>query len=213
MPRMTSQMSIWRDAFGREYTDRNPQSLMEMEDLYIQNYGVTRTELNRQLLGEFDRSIHILEVGSNIGNQLLCLQEMGFYNLYGIELQSYAVKLSKVRTKGINLIEGSAFDIPYRDTYFDVVFTSGVLIHIHPDDIVEALKEIHRCTKRYIWGFEYYADEYTVVSYRDQGDLLWKADFAGLYLSHFADLHLVHQEKIRYLNSDNLDTMFLLQKK
>src|SRR5437879_7357762 len=28
---------------------------------------------------------HILEVGCNVGNQLLVLQEMGFTNLYGIE--------------------------------------------------------------------------------------------------------------------------------
>ena len=95
-----------------------------------ERYGYTRTEINSEFIGDFDRDMKILEVGSNVGNQLLCLQEMGFKSLYGIELQNYAVELSKSRTKRINIIEGSAFDIPFKDSYFDLVFTSGVLIHI-----------------------------------------------------------------------------------
>ena len=210
---ITEQMKNWAGQFGREYTDRNTLSLDEMEALYKRNYGQTRTELNGQFLREIDRSIRILEVGSNIGNQLLCLQRMGFYNLYGIELQSYAVELSKSKTKRINIIEGSAFDIPYKDSYFDLVFTSGVLIHISPSDISMAMREIHRCTRKFIWGFEYYAAEYTEVTYRGHGNLLWKADFVRLYLDQFKDLELVKEERLNYLENDNMDTMFLLRKR
>jgi pseudaminic acid biosynthesis-associated methylase len=137
---------------------------------------------------------------------------MGFVNLYGIELQSYAVELSKARTKRINIIEGSAFDIPYKDGYFDLVFTSGVLIHINPSDIVWALREILRCTREYIWGFEYYADEHTEITYRGHKELLWKADYAKLYLQQFEDLKIAKEERLKYLDSDNIDTMFLLKK-
>ncbi len=213
MPEITEQMEKWAGEFGKEYTDRNALSLEEMEALYKRNYGVTRAELNERFLNGIDRSIRILEVGSNVGNQLLCLQKMGFSNLYGIELQSYAVELSKSRTRHINIIEGSAFDIPYKDGYFDLVFTSGVLIHISPSDIALAMKEIHRCTREYIWGFEYYADNYTEISYRGHKNLLWKADFAGLYLDQFKDLELVEEERLKYLDNDNTDTMFLLRKR
>ncbi len=213
MPGATGQMQKWMGEFGKEYTERNILSLEGMEALYKRNYGVTRTELNERFLEGMDRSIRILEVGSNIGNQLLCLQEMGFSNLYGIELQSYAVELSKSRTRRINIIEGLASDIPYKDGYFDLVFTSGVLIHISPSDIALVMREIHRCTKRYIWGFEYYADEYTEIEYRGHRNLLWKADFAKLYLDQFRDLELVREERLKYLDNDNVDTMFLLRKK
>ena len=74
---------------------------------------------------------------------------MGFTNLYGIELQGYAVELSKSRTHNINIIQGSAFDIPFKNEYFDLVFTSGLLIHIHPSNIREAMNEIYRCTKKF----------------------------------------------------------------
>lgn len=213
MAKITEQMEKWAGEFGREYTDRNALSLEEMEALYKKNYGMTRTELNERFLKEMDRTIRILEVGSNIGNQLLCLQRVGFRNLYGVELQNYAVEFSKSRTRNINIIEGSAFDIPYKNGYFDLVFTAGVLIHINPSDIALVIREIYRCTRKYIWGFEYYADKYTEIPYRGQRNLLWKADFAKLYLNQFGDLELVKEEHLKYLDNDNVDTMFLFRKK
>jgi pseudaminic acid biosynthesis-associated methylase len=165
-------MEEWAGNFGRKYTDRNALSLEEMELLYKEQYGVTRTEMNSKFIGKFDRVMKVLEIGSNVGNQLLCLQEAGFKNLYGIELQSYAVELSKSRTKGINIIQGSAFDIPFKNDFFDLIFTSGLLIHIAPEDITTVLDEIHRCTIKYIWCFEYYSDVYTKIEYRGHTDLL-----------------------------------------
>lgn len=213
MNEVTEQISKWRGSFGQEYTDRNPQTLQKMEDLYRKNYGFTRSELNRRFLDDMDRAMRILEVGSNIGNQLLCLQKMGFTSLYGIELQSYAVELAKSRTKGINLIQGEASDIPFKDGFFDMVFTSGVLIHIPPSNLPSVLNEIHRCTRNYIFGFEYFSDVTQEIPYRGNSDLLWKADFAGIYLELFDDLWLQKEERIKYMQNENVDTMYLLQKK
>ena len=212
MEEITEQMETWTGQFGKEYTDRNALFLEEMEALYQRNYGVTRTELNERFLKGIDRSIRVLEVGSNVGNQLLCLQGMGFSDLYGIELQSFAVELSKSRTKRINIIEGSAFDIPFKDGYFDLVFTSGLLIHISPSDISVAMEEICRCTREYIWGLEYYADKYTEIMYRGHRNLLWKANFPRLYLDQFEDLQLLKEERLKYVYNDNVDSMFLLRR-
>lgn len=214
MAPVTRQEEEWGGQFGKEYTDRNVFTLDELENLYRDRYGFTRTGMNSEFIGNLARGIKILEVGSNIGNQLLCLQNMGFKNLYGIELQSYAVELSKSRTKGINIIQSSAFDIPFKDGFFDLVFTSGLLIHIAPDDINAVLDEIHRCTKQYIWCFEYYSDVYTKIEYRGHTDLLWKANFSQLFLKHFNNVILVKEEHFRWLDNDsNIDFMFLLQKK
>ena len=208
----TPQLQHWQGEFGKDYTDRNTLTLDGMDELYRSNYGLTRTALNEEFLGDFDRSVKILEVGSNIGNQLLLLQKMGFENLYGIEIGSYAVQCSKDNTSGINIIQASAFDIPFKDKYFDLVFTSGVLIHISPSDIQKALSEIHRCTNKYIWGFEYYADTYTEVTYREHESLLWKTDFAKLYLDSFDDLDLVSEKRVKYLGEDNIDSMYLIKR-
>jgi len=210
--RITSQIQEWAGDFGKEYTDRNALSLEELELLYKERYGLTRTEMNTRFIGDLSRDIKILEVGSNIGNQLLCLQKAGFRNLFGLELQSYAVELSKSRTQGINIIQGSAFDILYKSNFFDLVFTSGLLIHITPRDITQVLDEIYRCTHRYIWCFEYYAAEYTEITYRGHADLLWKANFSRLFLERFSKLRLVKEEHFKYRDSDNVDTMILLRK-
>ena len=213
MDKMTYQMGRWTGHFGREYTDRNDLSLEELDALYEKNYGKTRTQLNVEFLEGLDSSLRILEVGSNLGLQLACLQRMGFTELYGIELQEYAVELSKARTQSINIIRGSALDVPYKDKFFDLVFTSGLLIHISPSDLNLVMHEIHRCTKKYIWGFEYYADKHTEVTYRGNKNLLWKGDFAGKYLEQFEDLDLNREERLKYVNSDNVDAMFLLVRK
>lgn len=212
MQEITEQIRKWMNTFGNDYTDRNAFTLEEMDRLYKGNYGITRTELNKIFVEDLDRSIKILEVGSNIGNQLLLLQQMGFKNLFGIEINSYAVERAKAINKNINLIQGSAFDIPFKNDFFDLVFTSGVLIHIAPSDIHKAITEICRCSDKYIWGFEYYADKYTKVEYREHKNMLWKTNFAKLYLDSFDDLELIKEQRLKYLNNENVDTMFLIKK-
>ena len=210
---ITDQMQAWMGEFGQEYTDRNALTIEQIEALYEKTYGLNRTDLNRRYLEEIDRSSRILEVGSNIGIQLALLQNIGFTNLYGIELQSYAVELSKSRTHNINIIQGSAFDIPFKDKYFDLVFTSGLLIHIHPSNISEVMNEIYRCTNRYIWGLEHYATKDEEIVYRGRKNLLWNVDCKKFYLDLFDDLESVKDERLKYRDSDNVDAIFLLKKK
>ena len=207
----TDQIKQWSSNFGKEYTERNFLPLEEKERLHRQNLGVTRRELNQEFVGNLDRNIKILEIGSNVGYQLMFLQEMGFTNLYGIELQWYAIEKAQQQTRKLNIIQGTAFDVPYKDNYFDLVFTSGVLIHIHPDDVAKALGEIYRCSKQYIWGYEYFADEYEMVPYRGE-NLCWRGDFAQMYLDTFSGLVKKMERKMQYLGNDNVDSMFLLEK-
>jgi len=51
------------------------------------------------------------------------------------------------------------------------------------------------------------------VAYRGHQSLLWKADFARLYLDLFDDLDLVRVERLPYLENANVDAMFLLSRK
>lgn len=132
MSKINKQMKEWIGDFGKKYTNRNALTLDEMNEMYRKKFGISREDLNNLFIDKMNRNIKILEVGSNVGNQLLLLQKMGFKNLYGIEINNYAVELSKQSTNNINIIQGSAFDIPFKNEYFDLVFTSGVLIHIPP---------------------------------------------------------------------------------
>lgn len=210
--KQTSQLLEWRGDFGKHYTDRNSLTAKQVDALWVRNYGVSRTELNRRFLKFISKDARILEVGCNIANQLLLLQQMGYSRLHGVEVQSYAIGLARSRAENINLVQGTAFDLPYKSGFFDLVFTSGVLIHIAPADLPAALEAIHRCCRKYILGTEYYAPEMTEVKYRGHRSLLWKTDYAGQYLNRFDDLELVEELHLPYLENSNVDSMFLLHK-
>jgi pseudaminic acid biosynthesis-associated methylase len=212
----TKQIDFWAGEFGKNYTDRNPQSLEESEQQNKVRYGMKRTEINAEFLANLDKEIRILEVGCNIGLQLLALQNQGFKNLYGIELQPYAVQKSKQMTEGINIIQGSGFDIPFKDNYFDLVYTSGVLIHIAPTDLPKIMNEMIRCTSKYIWGFEYYSPKLQEINYRGNSGFLWKADYAELFLKQSGNFEMVKKKIYPYLTEaekGNEDIMYLLRKK
>ena len=123
--------------------------------------------------------------------------------------------LSKYEFPGdkIPIIKGSAFDLPFKDAYFDLVFTSGVLIHIHPSDLPVVMGEIHRVSRRYIWGYESYNDKLIPLDYRGNADALWKGDYAKLYTEQFPDLELMKQKNYKFLANENIESMFILQKK
>jgi pseudaminic acid biosynthesis-associated methylase len=209
----TAQTVVWKGEFGREYTDRNTLTIEALDDLYRRNYGSTRREINQSFLRNIPASASFLEVGCNTGNQLLHLQQMGYSKLTGVEVQSYALEVARARTRNIVLQQASALALPFADDAFDVVFTSGVLIHIAPEDLPRALEEIHRCARTWIWGFEYYAPEVTEVNYRSHHGLLWKMDFCRRYLERFQDLYLLCEQRLPYLENSNVDTMFLLGKR
>ena len=164
MVKITPQMKLWMGDFGKNYTGRNTYTPSALDAFYKKLWGSSLTEMNRDLYSglKLDR---ILEVGCNIGMKLNHLQRQGYENLYGIELQWDAVERAKRRSKLINIIQGSGFDIPFKDDYFDLVYTNGVLIHIHPDDLPAVMREMVRCSKRYISGLEYFSEKQEEITY------------------------------------------------
>src|ERR1700738_5655049 len=123
----TSQAEVWKGEFGRDYTARNTFDVPTLDDLYRKNYGLTRTQINQTFLRDVPKDPSFLEVGCNTGNQLLLLQQMGYTNLSGVELQSYALEIARSRVQNSSLQQGSALALPFADAAFDIVFTSGVL--------------------------------------------------------------------------------------
>jgi pseudaminic acid biosynthesis-associated methylase len=168
--------------------------------------------INKEFFGKFSHSLNILEVGSNVGVQLELLRKLGFKNLFGIEINERAILQARKIHPHLNIIKGSGFNIPFRDKSFDLVFTSGVLIHINPKDLDEIMREIYRVSSKYIWGYEYYSDHLEEVGYRGKSNLIWKRNFAELYLKKFKDLSLIREKRLNIINSNNISQFFLLKK-
>lgn len=210
----TRQVDVWTGDFGRAYTDRNRfEDDAAFNDFYVKRYGRTRDDINSDWLGGMNREAPVLEVGANIGNQLRALRRVGFRRLFGVEIQRYCVEQSKLINPEVDVVEGSAFDIPFKAEFFNIVFTNNVLIHIAPSDLPKVMDEMYRVTRRYILGFEYFAPESTEIRYRGHENLLWKADYSALFQARFPDLKPVRQELFGCLDeAGTTDKLYLLEK-
>lgn len=197
MPKETKQLSRWKSDFGRKYTDRSDIPLSQAEERNRRFIGRTMRESFRVMLTGLDIT-SVLEVGCNVGHKLEILSSLGDYRLYGLEPSKYALQKGRNRLLEVNFVEGDVFDIPLKDDFFDLVFTSGVLIHISPEDLPEGLSEIYRVSKRYILGFEYHSEKIEMVNYRGDDDLLWKMDYEQMYLKQFPTLKVLRSEILEY---------------
>jgi pseudaminic acid biosynthesis-associated methylase len=209
---MTKQEELWNGIFGDEYAVRNPSNMNDMDKLYIELFNISRTDINKEVIGNIDKNIKILEVGCNTGAQLNILKNMGFIDLHGLELSIEPLLEAKKLHPKLNLIQGNAINTPYKDKYFDMVFTSGVLIHINEENLNKAMDEMYRVSKKYIWCYEYFSEEREMIKYRGIDNVLWKDNFCKKFMERFPDLQLVKSKKVKYIKNDNVDEMFLLVK-
>jgi len=219
MQNATKQLEIWQSEFGKDYTDRNPASAETMDSSLERYYGgVKKSDLFRQFLSaERIPSGNVLEVGCNIGAQLRILRTVNpSLELYGIEPQAYALAGARGLSPDINFLPGTAFDLPFRDGFFEVVMTNSVLIHIHPSDLPSALLEIYRCSQRFIFCHEYFSESIREVPYHGHQGLLWKMNYMQQYLDRFPNLRIVDVRYLHYPDPDGeqelVDQVCLLEK-
>ncbi|MHB1328389.1 MAG: pseudaminic acid biosynthesis-associated methylase [Gemmatimonadales bacterium] len=200
MSTSTAQLSTWTSTFGKEYTDRNTLTLDEMDAAFAEQFGVSKSAIYRRFVGH-DRlsSGRVLEVGCNIGLQLRLLEKANpGLELHGLEPQSYAIERARNLAPHHHFHQGNAFALPFADGTYDLVFTHGVLIHIHPNDLPRALAEIVRVSRRFVLCHEYYAPDTVEIPYHGQTGLLWKTDFARRYLEVAPGLREVERQLYPY---------------
>ena len=158
----TAQLALWRSEFGASYTDRND----------VENPA--RLATWRGLLAGLDVE-RAVEVGCNGGWNLRYLRACGV-EAWGVEPQRYAIERAHRADPTLTLVPGTAFALPFQDAWFDLAFTSGVLIHIGPADLGRAIDELYRVTRRWLIVIEYDHPAEVAISYRGHADALWKRD-------------------------------------
>lgn len=185
-PPTSLQLDAWRGEFGDEYRNRNVAD----EAMISARMAMWRRIL-QPLTGRPLQSI--LEVGANIGFNLRALAKLTDCDLLALEPNAGA--RSRLVDDGIvaadNVFDGAASQIPLDDCSVDMAFTSGVLIHIAPDDLGKSCDEIYRVSNRYIACVEYFADSPQEIQYRGNEGLLFKRDFGEFWMDRHPDLHLV----------------------
>jgi pseudaminic acid biosynthesis-associated methylase len=206
----TKPERMWVGEYGEKWTRRNEMDVDEIDSLYEDRFDISRLELLNRFFGRLDRDARILEVGANIGTQLLCFRQLGFDNLYGIDIQREAIEWAHQERPSLDIIEANLFNIPFKNDFFDLVFTSGVLIHVPDSKLDQAMAEIVRCSSEYVYGSEYYAEERTEVIHRGHDGVLWKTDFPTRFVNS-QEVELIDSVHLEHDGSDNTDVEYLLR--
>ena len=66
------------------------------------------------------------------------------------------------------------------------MFSCGVLIHIHPDDLLSNMQKMFDYSKRYILIAEYFNRTPIMIGYQGEKDRLFKRDFGKLFAENFS---------------------------
>jgi spore coat polysaccharide biosynthesis protein SpsF len=181
---MTMQLDTWRGAFGDAYVDRN-----QADDDALG----ARTRMWARMLERLGPLGPVLEVGANIGLNLRALQRLGVRDLTAVEPNAKA--RATLAADGVlpaeRVHDAFGAGLPFADGAFDLVFTSGVLIHVPPADLEATMREIVRTSRRYVACAEYFSVEPQEKRYRGAEGLLFTRDFGGAYLDLEPRLELV----------------------
>ena len=182
----TAQLQFWRGEFGEGYIERNAASAG-----HLRARVALWAKIMSGMVGNPPASI--LEVGANIGNNLRALRTLTGAEMYALEPNQQArdILVKDGVVPAANAMDGLAAKINLADRGVDMAFTSGVLIHIHPDDLLASCTEIHRVVRRYIACIEYFSDEPAAIPYRGHSDKLFKRDFGSFWLDNFPDLQVL----------------------
>jgi SAM-dependent methyltransferase len=157
----------WSTTLGDEYTVRN--------DI---DYS-PRAKFWKYLLEKYPvRSV--LEVGSNTGQNLELILPY-CKTLWGVDINRKAVEVCHFRHREVNAVVNSGFDLPFKDGYFSLVFTAGVLIHQKPGEVQIMMEEIVRCAGDFVLAMEYANDIFEEISYRGGKETLFKGPYGAIY--------------------------------
>lgn len=186
---MSDPLDKWKGEFGDDYSKRNeltPELIEARTNLWYNLFSI---------IGDVPNSM--LEIGAGNGQNMIAIgnaitfmsQQQGNKplksTLYACEPNGQARANLENNVPYVNSFPDSIYNINLEDSAVDFVFTSGVLIHIPPDQLDKAISEMYRVSSKYIFIAEYFAPQCEEIKYRDNDGMLWRNDFGGLFLDKF----------------------------
>jgi pseudaminic acid biosynthesis-associated methylase len=216
--------SLLRSSFGNLMADDKAEHSSRLEALWQGEFGNAYTIRNAEVddkRGAFWTKLftthpcqRVLEIGCNRGANLKWVAtKVTPREVYGIDVNESALAKVRETLPAVNPLWSRARELPFRDGYFDLVFTCGVLIHQPPETLAEVMSEIVRCSKRYVLAVEYFSETPVEVPYRGQPGSLYKADFGGLYLSKHPSLRLLEKGALGPNDGWDEVTTWLMEKR
>ena len=159
---MNSCTDKWSGQFGDEYLQRNRVNWRKRIPFWERIMNITGA-----------RSVH--EIGCNAGWNLSAIKRVcPDVRVTGSDINNRALMQARNAGLDCNL---------FKYANQEMVFTSGVLIHIPSDELQSMMEEIVSLSTDYVLAIEYYAEHEEEVTYRGNTGMLWKRPYGELYQS------------------------------
>lgn len=187
---MNDQKKLWEGDFGTEYAVRNKldDDFMRPRIMFWENMMKNIYFVANSL------PTSILEVGAGTGANLMAINAIykhqleglidPMYKLYATEVNVPSRDALIVNVPNVNVLADPDLN-NYEGGQKELVYTSGVLIHTHPDKRMELMRPMFSISKRYIVCIEYFAPETRAIPYRGNNDQLWLDDYGSIWLDNF----------------------------
>jgi len=171
---MNEQQLFWAEHYANEYIEKNKEFDLELGK-----------EAWTQMVKSTENIESILECGCNIGRNIRFLGEaLPSATKSVIEISKPAFDFVTSQYTLHMAFNGSIEDSKFPKK-FNLVFKMGVLIHIHPNNLVKAMSRIYEHSNRYILLGEYFNRTPVTIEYQGQRDKLFKMDFGKTFLENF----------------------------
>jgi spore coat polysaccharide biosynthesis protein SpsF len=157
--------ALWAGPFGDSYTERNRVEWRKRIPFWNDIIDLTGV-----------RSVY--EVGCNAGFNLSAIRRaFPDVALAGHDINKRAA--SQAGYANLQVIHEP--NMTWMNNAYELVFTSGVLIHVAPNDLPAFMKAIVHASADYVLAIEYAADKEEEIPYRGQHRALWKRPYGKLY--------------------------------
>ena len=162
---MNETEEFWRGEFGDSYIARNRVDWRKRRDFWSKILSMTGAR-------------SVFEVGCNAGWNMTAIQNAVYWKpeVYGCDVNVRAAE--QAEAAGFPIYIGSLVEdqIPC-----ELVFTSGVLIHIPPEEITTMMQKIIDASSDYVLAIEYESEHEQEVEYRGHSGKLWKRPYGNMY--------------------------------
>lgn len=168
---MNEQEFAWQSEFGNEYINRNRVNWLLRVPFWTDIVAATGIR-------------SVIEAGCNFGPNLLAIRLVcPFIWLGGIDVNTKAVAMA--RNLGLDAERKTLNDLRIAASHpvdgADLVFTAGVLIHVAPENLSDAMQTIVKASRRYVMAIEYSSNECEEIPYRGLSGMLWKRPYGQMY--------------------------------
>lgn len=171
----TEQEEFWAKTYAADYMKKNS----DFDRLAGQKAW-------QEMLSKTDSISTILECGCNIGRNIKFLNNIlpsAKKSIIELSKPAYDFVINNMEIQ--NSFNGSIIQSELNGQTFDLVFTMGVLIHIHPNNLLDNMQKIFLYSKKYILIGEYFNRTPTMIEYQGQKDKLFKRDFGKFFIENF----------------------------